>query len=134
MKTHRWLRPRGLLINLQPFAKPMRVEMRIGAQRRVVGSAQDSADKRADMRAALRRVAEMVAAGRFSLCDEVSWRFQMEHWSEEDWNEFAEKPDCGGVEADPRQLDEALAHTEGCVILTEYNLASVYQRLDPGST
>jgi len=108
----------------------MQVEVRVGAERRVVGTAQDSVDKRADMRESLRRVAEMVASDHFSLGDEAKWRFQMEYTSEEDWKEFAEKPTCGGIEADPRQLAEALARPDGRVILTEDNLASVYERLD----
>ena len=108
----------------------MRVEVRVGDERRVVGTAQDSADKHADMRGSLRRVAEMVAAGLFRLRDEAKWLFEMEFRTEADWKEFAEKPTCGGIVADPRQLDEALARPDACVIVTQDNLAAVYERLD----
>ena len=118
-----------MLINLQPYAKPMQVEVRVGDARRAVGTAQDSAEKRVNMRESLLRVDEAVAAGLFSLRDEAKWRFQMEYSTEEDWKEFAEKPTCGGIEADPRQLDEAFVRSDGWVILTEDDLASVYERL-----
>ena len=111
----------------------MQVEVRVGNERRAVGTAQDSVDKLSDMRQALRRVDEMVAAGLFALRDGAEWRFQTEYPSEEDWKEFAEKPTCGGIEADPQQLDEAFARPHSCVILTEDNLASVYERLDASS-
>lgn len=111
----------------------MQVEVRVGIERRAVGTAQDSVDKRSDMREALRRVDEMVAAGLFSFRDRAEWRFQTEYPSEEDWKDFAEKPTCGGIEADPQQLDEAFALPDGCVILTEDNLASVYERLETTS-
>jgi hypothetical protein len=122
-----------LLINLQPYAKPMQVEVRFGDDRREVGTAQDNADKRRNMRESLRRIDEMVAAGLFSLRDKANWRFRMEYSSEEDWKEFTEKPTCGGIEADPQQLDEAFAHPDGWVITTEDDLASVYERLDAAS-
>ena len=54
----------------------------------------------------------------------------MEFRSEPDWREFVERPTCGGIEADPRQLDEALARPDGCVVVTEDNLAAVYERPD----
>jgi hypothetical protein len=65
--------------------------------------------------------------------DEAKWRFQTEFTSEEDWKEFAEKPTCGGIEADPRQLDEALAGRDSRIVVTEDNLASIYERLDATS-
>ena len=111
----------------------MQVDVRVGSERRTVGSAQDNADKRAHMRGALHRVAETVETGLFMFRDEAKWRFQTEFTSEEDWKEFAEKPTCGGIAADSRQLDEALARPDGCVILTEDNLASIYERLDATS-
>ena len=82
------------------------------------------------MRAALRRVAETVTVGLFLLRGEAKWRLRMEFTTAQDWKEFLENPTCGGVEADRRQIDEALARPDGSVIVTEDNLAAAYQRLD----
>jgi hypothetical protein len=119
-----------LLINLQPYARPMRIEARFGNERRKVGTAQDSAEKLRAMRESLRRIAEMVAAGLFSLRDEAQWIFQMEYEFAKDWKEFTEKPNCGGIEADLQQLAAAFERADGCVVLTEEDLAAVYERLD----
>lgn len=108
----------------------MLVEARVGNERRALGTARDSPDKRSDMRAALRRVAEAVAAGLFSPRAEANWLLEMVFPSEQDWQEFADKPTCGGIEADPRQLEEALARPDGCIIVTDDNVAAVYVRLD----
>ncbi len=111
----------------------MTVEVHLGTERRVVGTAQDNADKRADMRGALRRVDEMVADGFLSVRGEAKWRFQTEYSAVEDWREFVERPTCGGLEADTRLIDAALARPDGRVTVTEDNLAVVYERLLPGS-
>jgi hypothetical protein len=119
-----------LLINLQPYATPMQVEVLAGTALRTIGTAQDSSEKRASMRASLQRVAEAVGAGLFSLREETTWQFRMEYTSAEDWKEFAERPTCGGINADMRRLDEALARPDGRVLLTEDDLAAVYVRLE----
>jgi hypothetical protein len=118
-----------LLINLQPYAKPMQVEVLLGDERRALGTAQDSVEKREEMRGALRRVAETVADGLFALRDQAKWRFEMEFTSEPDWREFIEKPTFGGVQADLRPIADALARPDGSVILTEDNLGEIYERL-----
>ena len=127
-KTHSWLRRGGLLINLQPYAEPMQVEVRIGGERRTVGTARDCDDKQADMRASLCRLAEVVEAGLFALRAESHWRFEMEFPTAEDWREFAEKPSCGGIDADARQLAAVLAQPDGAVIVSDDELAAVYER------
>ena len=110
----------------------MQVEVRLGESRHTVETAQDSVEKIADMRGALLRVAETVADGLFSLRDEAKWHLRMEFTLEQDWREFLEHPTFGGIGADPRQLAEAPSRPDGCVIVTEDNLATVYERLGRG--
>lgn len=106
----------------------MDLEVRLGDDRRPVGNAQDCPIKIADMKAALRTVAELVAAGLFSLRHEALWQFEIQFLSQAAWAEFGNKPTCGGIESDPESLDAALSRPDGRIILTEENLALVYTR------
>ena len=107
----------------------MDLEVRLGSERCPAGIAQDSPAKREDMREALRTVAELVTAGLFSLRNKAVWRFELQFQSPTDWTEFVDKPTCGGVEAEQELLDTALSRPDGRIILTEENLAFVYERL-----
>jgi len=105
----------------------MDLEVRLGGERRPAGIAEDDLAKRESMRQALRTVAELTRAGLFSLRNEAVWRFELQFQSPADWTEFVDKPSCGGVEADQELLDAALSRPDGCVILTEEDLALVYE-------
>ena len=48
--------------------------------------------------------------------------------------EFVEKPTCGGIDADRKQLDGALSRTDGSVVTIEENYALVYERSASDST
>ena len=126
------MRPPGLLINLQPYAEPIRVDVRFGDRRKTVGTALDAVEKLIDMREAWRRVDEAVRAGIFEPRRNAPWRFEMEYANAEDWLVFADKPNCGGIHADARRLDEAFAHPDGGVITSEDNFAAVYDRREGG--
>ena len=65
----------------------------------------------------------------FWLRDDALWQFEMRFPSGEDWTEFLEKPSCGGVDADRELLEEAFSRPGGCIVLTEENVARVYERL-----
>ena len=122
------MRSAGFLINLQPYAERMDVEVRFGDERSLAGSAVDCPAKLADMQAALRSVSELTTAGLFSLRDQTKWHFETQIASPEEWAEFVTKPTCGGIEADSERLAAALARPDGCIVLTEPNLAAVYHR------
>ena len=106
----------------------MDLEVQFGNERQPVGTARDNPAKIADMTQALQSVDDAVRAGLFAPRDEVVWRFEIRFPSPEDWAEFVDKPTCGGIEADQAQLDAALARQDGCIVLTEDDLASVYTR------
>ena len=107
----------------------MDLEVRLGGERRPAGIAEDDPAKCENMRQALRTVAELARAGLFSLRNEAMWQFEVQFQSPADWTEFVDKPSCGGVEADQELLDAALLRPDGCIILTEEDMASVYERL-----
>ena len=106
----------------------MDLEVCLGERRIPVGVARDLPDKLVNMKQALRALAELTAAGLFSLRGNAAWEFQNQFWSPPDWREFIERPACGGVEADQGVLEAALARPDGYVLLTEENLAAVYER------
>ena len=107
----------------------MDLEVRLGAELFPAGAARDSPAKCGDMREALRTLAELTTAGLFSLRSQALWRVEIQFRESADWAEFLDKPTCGGVEADEELLDTALSRPDGCIILTEENLAAVYERL-----
>jgi len=117
-----------LLINLQPYAEPISIEVHVGGERRQAGIARDIAEKLVAMKASLRTLAELVESGLFSLLDEVKWQFEMQYHSLEDWQEFLDRPTCGGAEVDRKLLDAAFARQDGYIISTEDDLALMYER------
>ena len=112
----------------------MDVEVCVGGERRAVGSAHDCVEKREDMRAALRTLEEFAASGMMSPTGRAVWHFEMQFRSVADWREFVEKPTCGGIDADRKQLDGALSRTDGSVVTIEENYALVYERSASDST
>jgi len=54
-----------MLINLQPYARPMQVEVHLGGEILPIGHARGTSSKQAAMRDALAAVESAVAAGRF---------------------------------------------------------------------
>jgi len=117
-----------LLINLQPFARPMKLEVLLGEERHVAGIAEDNEEKRHAMKASLRRVAGLAEEGLFALRHEVLWEFEMIHTAPDDWAEFVNKPTFGRIEADQELLDAAMSRPDGNIILTEEDLLFVYEK------
>jgi hypothetical protein len=121
------LRAGGVLINLQPYARPINLEVRLGGQRRQAGIALENPEKLEDMKQSLLEVAGSVAAGWFSPRDELKWQFEMRYPTPEDWQEFLDRPSNGGVEADQKLLETALERTDGYVCSVEDDLAQLYK-------
>ena len=128
-KVHCWLRPGGLLINLQPYARPINLGVRLGGERRDAGIALENTEKLEDMKASLRTVTEDVAAGLFSMRNELKWQFEMQYPTPADWREFLDRPSNGGIEADPELIEDALGRPDGYVYSVEDDLAQAYERL-----
>ena len=117
------MRPQGLLINLQPYARPLNLQGRRGDDVRQAGSAMENDEKLRDMKASLRELEESGANGLFALRREEHWQFEMRYRTIADWQEFLERPRHGGVEADQELLDAALPPADGSVFSTEDDLA-----------
>ncbi len=66
-------------------------------------------DGQRDMRSSRRALAASVRAGLFTARAELSTLLEFHYHSEDDWNEFLERPRTGVVEADPDVLAGALA-------------------------
>ena len=130
-KVHGLLRPSGLLVNMQPYARPMEVEVRFGADRRTAGVAHDSDAKLEDMRASWRTVADLTAAGLFALRGESTCAYEFHFPGSKEWQEFVEKPNPIAIEAKSALLKEALACPDGLIVVTEENLGRLYERLAP---
>ena len=118
------------MVNLQPFAEPMRVEARLGDETRSIGSAWDTDEKQAAMLSALGAVDSLAEAGLFRKLAEAVWSFEMHHTDLAAWRGFVEKPTRGGVEVDQELLDEALRREDGRVVTFEEDLARLFERLD----
>ena len=119
-----------MLINLQPYARPIDIEVRAGGERRQAGNARDIDEKLVAMKASLGVIAELVRNGLFSLRNEAKWRFEMQYHSPADWQEFLDRPTCGGAEVEQELLDAAFAQQDGYVVSTEDDLAQSYERLN----
>ncbi len=54
----------------------------------------------------------------------------MQYHSAADWQEFLDRPTCGGADVDQKLLDATFAQQDGYVVSTEDDLAQSYERLD----
>ena len=89
-----------MLINLQPYAEPIRLDVCLGDERRRAGIAWDSDEKLECMKAALRELAGSGASGLFVARQEFQWRCEMRIPTPEAWQEFLDRPSFCSVEAD----------------------------------
>ena len=80
------------------------------------------------MRLAALGLAELTRDGLFDPGEEVMWDFEIHIHSLEEWTQFVERPNCGGVDVDEKAIAAALAHTNGSIVLTEENQAHVYRK------
>ena len=115
-----------MLINLQPFANPIRLEVCLGDERHPAGTALDCAKKLEGMRTTLGILAESNQHGLFVRREELNWSFEMRYTAAADWQEFVERPSFGSLEVDPDLLAAALERPDGCVISTEDDLAQSF--------
>ena len=125
------MRPAGLLINLQPYAQPIRIEVYRDAAVQEAGVVFENAEKRKDMRSSLREVERAVERGLFALLRETRWQLEMRYRARDEWNEFLERPSHGGIEADETSIHEALEAPNESVLTTEDDYARLYGRLEP---
>ena len=102
--------------------------MRLGNRRQPAGWARETPEKREDMRHALRTMAELAAAGLFLLLRDATWSYERHFESPRDWAECLERPWCGGAETDAALIDSAGTTCEGRIVLTEENVAQIFER------
>ncbi len=80
------------------------------------------------MKNALRTMTELTDAGLFVFLRDSTWDYELHFESLEDWAECLERPWCGGVETDPALIDAAGSGCDGRIVLTQENLAQLYDR------
>ena len=117
-----------MLVNLQPYAKSMNLEVRLGDERHPAGVALDNANMQEDMRASRRTLAGLSASGLFSLRREIFFELEFHFPSREDWTEFVGRPRAGGFEADHELLDSAHSRGDGRIVAIEEVVAGAYER------
>ena len=83
------------------------------------------------MRSSRQALAASIRAGLFTARDELSTVLEFHYHSEDDWNEFLERPRTGVVEADPDVLAGALAalsRDDAVIVAREETLFSACDR------
>ncbi len=131
-----WLRPGGRLVSLQPIGRPMPVHLRRAGRAEPVGVVHVTDDGQRDMRSSREALAASIRAGMFTARAELSIVLEFHYRTEDDWNEFLERPRTGAVEADPDVLARALAAVSrgGAVIVArEETLFSACDRAADGT-
>ena len=126
-----WLRPGGRLVSLQPIGRPMRFHLRRAGRVEPVGEVHVTEAGQRDMRASREALAESMRAGLFAPRAELSTVLEFHYHSEDDWNEFLERPRTGPVRADPDVLAEALAalsREDAVIVAREETLFSACDR------
>ncbi|NIM01194.1 MAG: hypothetical protein GTN89_10195 [Acidobacteria bacterium] len=118
-----------MLINLQPYAQPIRIEVHQAAAAHEAGVVFENEEKREDMRSSLREVKQAVADGLFALKREIHWQLEMRYRTRDEWDEFLERPSHGGIEADEEAIHAALARPRDSVLTIEDDSARLYERL-----
>ena len=119
------------MVNMQPLNGAMPIEMRLGDERRPNGTAFDDSTATEDMASSRRVLAELTAAGLFSLQFEIPYEMEFHITSPGAWAEFLERPKAGKVEADLNLLDRALMSADGRVIVHETGVAGAYRKGSP---
>ncbi len=86
-----------------------------------------------DMRASREALSASIRAGLFAPRAELSTVLEFHYRTEDDWNEFLERPRTGAVEADPDVLAGALAalsREDAVIVAREETLFSACDRAD----
>lgn len=115
---------------MQPVEELMPIEARIGSVRRPNGMAFDDDSARDDIRSARETLAEMTAAGLFTLRNEISYEMEFHLTSSEDWAAFLARPKAGPFEGDVDLIDRALASEDGRIVVREAGVAGAYELPD----
>jgi len=114
---------------MQPLGKPMDLDVRIGPDRRLgVGLAFDDTEAQEDMRSAYGTLSALVGEGLFKRRAEDVYRLEYHFRTEEDWQEFLDRPKADRVEADSVLLSSALAHPDGRIVAIERTTITVCDR------
>ena len=128
-KVHQWLRPGGMLVNIQPLGKPMDLGLIVGSGRRPeAGIVLDNARTQEDMKSSHRTLVGLAAEGLFNRRDESAYLLEYHLSSADDWQEFLARPKAGSVEADPELIASTLAHPDGRIVLTEETTITTWDR------
>lgn len=114
---HRWLRPGGLLVDLQPLGEPMTLHALAGESRTVLGRVHETAEAGEDMRLARTALARAMEQGLFQRRNEAVFTLEIRFPAESDWREFLERPKTGNVDADPVRIASAYHRGEMVMVL-----------------
>lgn len=131
-KAHAWLRPQGLLVNIQPIRRTMNVEARSGSGgRRVVGIVRDDDETYQDIRSSERTLAGLAARGFFVPGPREVYPLEFHFPAAADWQEFLARPRAGRPEVDELVLATAWDDPEGSVVAIDETSVAAYRRADP---
>lgn len=132
-KAHAWLRPGGLLINIQPIRETMEVKTRFGSGRqRDAGLIRDDEETYDDIRSSERTVTALAEQGFFSPRAREVYPLEFHFPAAADWHEFLARPRAGIPEVDELMLATAWADPKGCVVVIDETSIATYERIDAG--
>ncbi len=120
---------------MQPIGRPMPFHLRRAGLVEPLGEVDVTDAGRRDMRASREALAASVRTGLFIARAELSTVLEFHYHSEDDWNEFLERPRTGAVRADPHVLAGALAalsREDAVIVALEETLFSACDRADNG--
>ena len=128
-KAHAWLRPGGLLVNIQPIHQTMEVEARLGSGRRHdAGIIRDDAETYEDIRSSERTLAELAAQGLFLPRARDVYRLEFHFPAAADWHEFLARPRAGRPEVDEFMLATAWDDPKGSIVAIDETSIATYER------
>ncbi len=123
-------------MSLQPIGRPIRFHLRRRGRVERVGVVHVTDDGQRDMRSSRRALAASIRAGVFTARAELSTVLEFHYYTEDDWNEFLERPRTGAVEADRDLLAGALAalsRGDAVIVAEEDTLFSACDRAADGA-
>ena len=121
---------------MQPIGRPMPFHLRRAGGVEPLGEVYVTDAGRRDMRASREALAMSIRAGLFIARAELSTVLEFHYHSEDDWNEFLERPRTGSVRADPDVLAGALAtlsREDAVIVAREETLFSACDRAADGA-
>jgi len=131
--VHRWLRPSGALLDLQPPPQAYRtVDVRLGDELRRAGRLHRQAFLVADIHAARDTLAAAVSARLFRMDEEVEFEYVEHYDSMDSWKACFAQPRVGELVADEDLIEAACAmmpEGQAEIIVTQLERAARFVRL-----